>query len=568
MKKRIIALFLMLSVLLSLAGCGKMPCSSAPAAELTGPDGYPMYQQEVFFSPRVYPAYHEGDYMLTVQYLPETVENTQDLPVLKILYLCQERFAYLEEPVIEANRMLAELGAPYRLQLVIVRYAPPEGADAFDIDFLALPQVQQLLPQADLVCGVFRAEDRAAYLSPITEYVTGNAQPSLQGAVPHDREWDCVTENGQVYGIPAGSVDPVCQGWQVDADFMQKCGLTVADFQKEFWEMDEVFAGIYEANGAEPFLTPYFAMVETGNLSAYKIQTFSTFSFATLARYQCVFADFALDLRSGMPKAICMPEDGDFRKIQEAILRYQDAGYVEKLSPEGENEGIRVFYRMLRTSEPCVSGEGDMLIPVTPLVYEGSKADRKLLGITKGSRQREQAVAFLQLMAQEESFRMQLCFGKEGQAYADGTGYDLSGLFPLSRFDPPAVAADLSYPARDGMSALETYRKDMDRVAWIFCPVTLDYSAFEEDLAAYKRVMDQYYPLLTSREDRIYEASNASKYWIPRFDSALYDRMLLELKAAGSDRIKAALQAQADAWLEDHPGWTAQQGNGEWIGDR
>ena len=167
--------------------------------------------------------------------------------------------------------MLADRGMPYRVQFVMIT-----GNSTLYSKLLSLPEIQRLLREADLIWARMKPEQRESYLLPITEYVTGDAQPTLKNAVVHEYSWIGSMVDEEIYGIPTRIYQPGSVGWNVDSNILTKLGLTVEDFQRNFWEMDEIFAKIYKENGNQPFLPAFLDSAGTegfekgGVLSVYK----------------------------------------------------------------------------------------------------------------------------------------------------------------------------------------------------------------------------------------------------------------------------------------------------------
>ena len=91
---------------------------------------------------------------VNIQYLPEKVENPDNLPVLNWLCLTDATMGggpdrvWSEEAAEQLNQMLAERNMPFRLQFVLLTRESSKGKA-----WLELESVQKLLAEADLVNG-------------------------------------------------------------------------------------------------------------------------------------------------------------------------------------------------------------------------------------------------------------------------------------------------------------------------------------------------------------------------------------------------------------------------------
>ncbi len=569
MQKRILAIALLFALLLPLVGCSVVPpvttanggTTTAPQPTEPDPDTLPIYiDPTVAFSFSPYPSVPE-EYEVVVTRLPETVENPDGLPVLKWVYLQSQQSAkkWSDRVMVEINRMLADRDMLFRLQLIMVEMTDvPE----FKVDWTQIPEAAELIAEADLLYGLFPQETAGEYLLPITDYVTGDAQPNLQNAVPHGRNWTDTTYGGEIYGIPIVATTAVSTGWRVETQKLEQWGLTAQDFQKDFWEMDELFAQIYEANGKEGFLYVSKGIVisnalpnRTPGMVALRDQIGS--------RYQReVGAFYALDLKGDQPEVINLLEAEDVRLIQSAAIRYKDAKYKK------DGSASLFFGEMNSSAQPYMDDSGYTCIPVTESCYAALYPGYLYLsGVAAHTPFAEEAITLLNLIAEDEAFRDHLCFGKEGRDYRyleglpvpitvtaeDGSSYSRTYLSPLQMFS--SVLTDAP------QEKLEAYREALDSVTYVRCPVTFDFSGFEQELTQLGVVYGNFVYMLFKTKTQIIKQGE-ELFAQPRMHEKNYDRMLQLMKDAGSDKILAALQAQLDAWLKENPDWTAKVGNG------
>ncbi len=565
--KRRIALTLALSLLLSVAGCSVQPAPTTaggtPAVTTTvqpstepDPDKLPIYiDSSSSVSFEAYPVVPQ-EYEVVVTRLPETVENPRNLPVLKWVCLVTQSMwkpteAWSELAMVEVNEMLADRNMPFRLQLVIVDM---KGRVQSTIDWTEIPEAAELIAQADLL-NIYLPEQKAAqYLLTITDHVTGDALPSLKNSVLHQQHWTHASYNGQIYGTPVTHSSVNSNGWQVNTEMLENWGLTAQDFQKNYWEMDAVFAKIYEKNGGKPFLN--FA-IQWGDNLAYPncIPNNTPLRDYISSLYQCnVGGGFAIDFRKEKPEIVDVVQAEDFRLTQAAVIRYHDAGYA---GSDGMDNQMPLRYGQTNAGEPYTSGDSTY-IPVTDsyldLRYSGYLY---LNGVSVNTAYREQALQLLNLIAEDEDFRLQLCCGKEGR------DYELSnGKIP----NPLKQEGDTSYcgwslSALRYISSRFGYAPAEDLGAYlgadyISCPIVFDFTGLEQELKEREVLLGNFYRRLAKTKTEIMDLYDG--YVIPRMDAKGYDRMLQLVQDAGSDKIRDALQAHLDAWLEAHPDWTAK----------
>ena len=186
-----------------------------------------------------------------VQYIPKKVKGSKKLPVLKFVCVADawcvagknERKTCRENAINAVKQCLKEIDAGFQIQMVMITGVEMNygmGLDCFEDS-----RVWEEVAGADLLYADFFPERMVEYLEPITDYITGSDAP-LTNAVPHENLWLQTTLKGEIYALPYRMWSPDSPGWIVDAEVLERCGLTPEDFQQEYWEMDEVFAQIYK----------------------------------------------------------------------------------------------------------------------------------------------------------------------------------------------------------------------------------------------------------------------------------------------------------------------------------
>ena len=566
MKLGIRVFALLLVMIIVLAGCGEKPATSV-------------------------------DKDVNIQYLPEKVENPDKLPVLKWLCLTDATMGggpdrvWSVEAAEQLNQMLAERNMPFRLQFILLTRASSKGKA-----WLELESVQKLLAEADLVNGNLTSAEMKKYLTPITEYATGDAQPSLRNAAPYRQFWDTTTVDGQIYGIRAGRpAQPSAMGWMIDKTVMESWGMSTEDFQgKYFWEMDDVFARIYEANGNVPFLLFY----DGGGIESVPNNPAVVAEFypamvkpLTSGRYQPIGAFYALDYGQEMPTVVNLLESEYIRCYQEAVIRYHDAGYVTDDAAKN-----LISYRDIRTDTLC-SDEANVYVSVEP-VYTVTQRGGYVSGITSTTKCKNEALSLLALIADDEAFRMHLFYGKEGQDFTISS----SGIYTMTFHKDPGgdekkaicynmdFLSTLSYYSGmtsdryaeddtfiyapntrhdtdlvpEGMSLLEFHRNLMENACARYpyaasgadtATLTFDFSALLQDVEAVKAALEPYSRDYTNTEDVEDDPETEEDETRHRMTPEYYDQMLAEINAAGGDKIQAELQRQLDEWLKNNPDW-------------
>lgn len=192
---------------------------------------------------------------VTVQHLPATVDNPDNLPVLKWVCITDKYYGgenrfWREEAVHELNNMLKEKQLPFRIQFVMLH----NSDHTLYFDWNAEPTVLNALLEADLIYADMTAQQMKQYLSPITEHITSSAEPSLGNSVAHPLNWLQGTVDGEIYGIPTLPFQATVAAWLVDPGLLDELDLRADDFRNDYAEMDALFAQIYGTNGQTPFL--------------------------------------------------------------------------------------------------------------------------------------------------------------------------------------------------------------------------------------------------------------------------------------------------------------------------
>lgn len=540
-------LCLCLALALMLGGCGNIE------QQQSTPDNTMISVPEI-----TEPEPTEPDPVITCQYLPQEVDNPENLPVLKWVCLTERQYGggvrtWNETAVLELNKMLADRDMPFRVQFVLLTM----DQWLIDSDWFSRSEAQKELADADLIYGQMRAADMQDYLLPITEYINSSAEISLENAVPHEYNWLIGTVADEVYGIPTALYQSYAGGWSMNSEFLTKYDLSEDAFSSSFWEMDEFLEKIYEKNNKEPFLfvnrdtTLTSSNSFTGEMNSY----YPGALYNIIAQcYKGSGSCFAIDYTLDTPMVVNTLQTDYARQIQSAIARYKEAGYITD-----DQSLVQLSYGTVFGDCTYTDASGNVVIPNTTAVFHATASGGPITGISADSQYKAEALSLLNLIAEDEAFRMQLFYGKEGRdytiadgyytikTYEDGSTYSLDFLSPLSYFSgltSNRITANFLSPgtenwslfAYEGEDLLETYREVLaDSI--LSYSVVFDYTGFEKELAAMNAVYEEYFPQFSKLTEQ------------------QYSQMLQELKAAGSKKVLDELQRQLEQWQLKNPNW-------------
>lgn len=550
-------LILMLALVMLLS-CG---CSKQTAVETTGQTR--PFVESVQRPPEPKPeenAQFSVEPTVSIQNLPEMVESSESVKVLKWVCFVDtqsggENRTWNEAAAINVNQILAQLEMPYRVQFQMVtvnRYLEP-GA----FDWFSRPEVQQVLAEADLIYGYMDPKDRKNRLMSITEFVVGENAP-LKNAVPHPVYWQAVSMEGEIYGIPTGLIEPKSSGWTVHTDMVGYLGLTQDDMQKQFWEMDEVFASAYKRYDKQRFLNmSHDTIVKTNTGSGLSEGYIPAILKSELEAYSLASC-FVVDFSDGKAQVVNYLEQEDIRAFQQAAIRYKQAGYV--------SYGNLIDVTYSNISNESTSYLGFPLTELTAKIWPGQLTT----GIAAGTRNATEAVSLLSLISEDADFRKQMFYGIEGQDYTvkdgvykrtkrqDGSDYSLDFLSPLSYFcGLTSGTADRyantrspgtnngSIPGVTAEEKMENHCRMLDS-SRIVPPIAVDLTGFERQAENVKQVLRRYLPYF-SFEGRAFGTYQQET------TAAVYDLMLKDLSEAGAETLRIELQYQVEEWLKKNP---------------
>jgi len=549
MKKFKHILAAVLAVLLLLTACGTVPPDPTNTEQTKATEATEYIPPFATRPVETLPDPATTDMKINCQYLPATMENPDNLPVLKWVCLMDysDGMVWSEAAAIEVNQMLADRNMPFRVQFVIYT------TDFFyhNMDWFVRPEAQADIAAADLLYNCYmKPEQAAGYYMPITEYVKGDATPSLKNAVPHEINWQKSSVNGQIYGISKSLCNAYGSGWIVDTDVLAEYGMTVSDFQKDYWEMDETLKKLNEASGKR-------------NLIKMSLDTTSGFiSIDKNEQFECIYPGivgepmrayfteigsvFAVEYVNNVPTVVNMLDTEMSVKIRDAVLRYRD----QYGASDNGKVNIKLYYSSMdghASAQKILAdnGEEQWEIPVSSSYYNAS--ERTVLqycsGVSASSKYQKEAVTLLSLIAEDEEFRMQLLYGKEGRDYTfnengeykkvkqeDGSTYNMSFLSPWSYFS----GLNDALPQYEGMTVLETYLEMIEN-AEPYYAVPFDLSGLQDELIAVAQVCQLYFYRFASLTDE------------------KYAEMLQKITDAGGDKIQAELQKQLDEWVKANP---------------
>ena len=549
-------LSIVLAILLLLTACGTVPPdptdTNTELTKATEPSEYipPFATRPI----ATYPDPATTEMKIGCQYLPETVDNPGNLPVLKWVCLMNGSYGTVwnEAAAIEVNQMLADRNMPFRIQFVIYTTDYPFYQN---MDWFGRPEAQADMATADLLyvhsISAERAED---YYMPLTEYVKGNAAPSLKNAVPHEINWMQTSVNGEIYCISQCLANVYSEGWVVDEDVLTEYGLTVADFQKNYWEMDETLKKLKEASGKRQLIKISGSAIEGSSNPDIGVQTIKLYPGIAKDGMDSYFTGigsvFAVEYVNHVPTVVNMLDMEVTHTIRDAVLRYRD----QYGASDDGSVNVKIYAGTIYCDRPyrridSVMGENYWYIPASASYH--NVAERPVLrdcsGVAATSKYQKDAVTLLSLIAEDEEFRMQLMFGKEGRDYTidandnyrvtkqvDGSSYSMILLSPWSHFSG-MKGSFYFLPQFEGMTVLESYL-DMLKNAEPYYAVPFDYSGLQEELKAVEQTCQLYF------------------YRFGSLTEEKYEEMLQKIADAGGEKIMKELQSQLDEWVKANPG--------------
>lgn len=536
MKRLLVA---MLAVLM-LTGCSNANLS--PGAAVTVPG-----QIET----ELYPA---GRSDIQCELLPKSVNAPAGVPVLKWIclgatstvdHMVNRTFNYYndwsEEAAEELNRALAEMGEPYRIQFVMFSTNTLNG-----IDWFRVPEVLEAMENADLITGTFTQSRMQTWLLPLTQYVEKTAEPSLVSSVAHPVNWVDATVDGVIYGIPTVPRNAVGSGWNIRKEGLTQLKTSIYDFQKEYWEMDKVFHQLYEKNGYESFMLKPESGITTQKANGVDALLPSAASVMLDNRFDVIGSCFAVDYSGEKPTVVNYLRSDYVRDIQQAMLRYDQAGYY--MSEIGEMQLLDYSNCFSDETYTYTWGKYELAqeiicAPVTRLHYVQTSTPL-LTGILQQSANARTALNLLSQMGENRVLRNRILLGTEGKDYTlengvyqplertDGS-YAMAFLSPLDNFDVSvAYNADMLYPIKTEMDRLTSYRQVLDDVQ-VWPAISFDFTTLAQEEQAVRQVLEKYLPEFATMTPECYE------------------QMLLEISQAGEEYIQSELQRQLDDWYKN-----------------
>lgn len=556
-------ILLILILALGLSGCHVQPAETTAPVETTVAPTEPTFPR-----PEKKPLdltepepYKEGEKEVTCRLLPETLDNPENLPVLKWVSFCTsypdyERIIvtfdrdtqWSEEAADEVNAMLAEREMPFRIQFVLFT------TEEKQIDWLRVPEAREAMAEADLITGLFTEAEAINYLTPLTEYVSEDAEVSLGGLVPHELSWELATYDGEVYGLPIGRAFPMTGGWHVRDEVFTEYGFTIEDFQKDFLSMDEVFAELYEKTGNKGFLyMDYRSTIAWTQRDGATVIWPGRMHDIVDSRYDCVGLCYAIDYSGEKPVVVNYLETEYFAQVREKMFDYVKYEYTKTDANQLVSYGPCYSAYPARYYVEANSGVGAgyrWLIPVeetsVSLGYSQS-----MTGILKNSDQQDLALCLLETMGKDETFRKQFLLGQEGKDYEvvdgwyqplsrqDGT-YNMRFLSGMSPFCGPIyddyITREFILPETEEMTRLEAYQSSVEQ-SKIWAPVEFNWSEMGEAHREIEKILRKYCS------------------WQPFTSDHVNEAMLAEIREAGGDRVKRELQRQLDEWFAENPEW-------------
>jgi len=280
-----------------------------------------------------------------------------------------------------------------------------------------------------------------------------------------------------------------------------------------------------------------------------------------------------IDDTTETPKVVNLLEN--IRRLQEAVIRYRSAGYYGAITqPSSEDLFIEHIdttpvslqsYADISLEDTLIERDGKILIPIYRDRFDSSYGNKyvNVNGISASSQNIEEAVQLLHLLAEDDAFRNQFLYGKEGRDHRVEAGQ----IVPIEDKSGPCYCMGTywgegfnGYTILSNKESLERTRDHLDQVEDINYPIVFDYTGFENELDEIGKILGKYYAIFFNNEP-IYdgkEDDDEPKVLEPAMDAVRYDSMLQELDDAGAGKLQAELQRQLDEWLAANPDWLEQ----------
>ena len=270
-------------------------------------------------------------------------------------------------------------------------------------------------------------------------------------------------------------------------------------------------------------------------------------------RYQCIGSCFAIDYSQEVPTVVNYLDTDYIRNCQAAITRYKELGYTTY-----SYEDSKVIYTSVRANFPYLTPDNCIAILSGELRIAAGSGNGFVSGISASSKHPEEALSLLALIAEDEEFRMQLFYGKEGRDYVlkdgyyvsvkqdDGSRYNLDFLSCLAYFSGlsckeesmefmrvPSVD-NSAEPVIEGKTLLQTHQTLLDEsVVWYplqyaysasaFDSGTLcfDFTGFEQELADMQEIYNYYFHFFTNHQEIKDNSATSEDESLPEMTQAL-----------------------------------------------
>ena len=457
--------------------------------------------------------------VIQCQRIPEEVENPDHLPIVK--WVCLTDYAtnsqWEASMAQQLNQLLAQKEQPFRVQFIV--YTSENRKD----NWFLQPEIQEDLASADLIYGAINSDYGLSFLQPITDAIDNY---SLQTAVPHEAYWLQTTLDGQVYGIRSNAPYLISNGWWVSDQVLKNNALTQDDFMKPYWEMDSVFASIFENNQQQAFLR----YVEDGYAIGNLFQDYRPDALVNIIsnHFQLVGSCYGIDFSGEQPAVVNYLDTDYTRKTQAALLRYQQAGYIAF----DDSKQSLISYSNVFADFPYAY-EGMTYISTEPVQFFSTAFGGYMTGLSKNAQNKDAALSLLSLIANDSTLRQQLLFGTTEETV--GANRFLSFLSPYGSLRN-STTGGFDRPVAEGLTQLETHQKILDR-SIMQLPITFDFSSVEKETAEVNGVLEEYFCQFSQLTEQD------------------YTEMLTKIKSAGGDKIITELQRQLDDWMAENPDW-------------
>lgn len=372
-----------------------------------------------------------------------------------------------------------------------------------------------------------------AYLA-IDELLKTNGQGILE-VIP-ESAWSAVTYNGKIYGVPT------LKDWATQ--YVIGCSTQLT----EKYDID--LSGVKSLADMEPIME----IIKTNEPTIYPTDIRGNDYVKRLLPFEYINDSVlgAFELDGDYTKVVNWIETDTAKEFFDMMHRWYQKGYLRPDADTATTSNDIVFYmnnmetiphheESYNASQP--ENKKRIFVPVGSPITTTSYVQASVQTISRTSKKPEKAMDFLNMLYTDEKLMNLYVYGIEGQHYTLENGTTVKfpeGIKSDTEKDYQGYAYTqgnrflLHVPANSPETIWEDYKKFNEEaftspaLGFVF-----DISELSAEIAAMNNVYKEYMPALTTG---VSDPAEALPKAIEKF------------KAAGSDKVFAALQAQYDAW--------------------